>query len=138
MMEDIKQELEKITRRLDSLEKRFDIADSDRNILEDVVGRLTSLEEQQKLTRQHDNEVRKDIKEEIQLANDRVVAKVETKIEEGVQAFTKRGKKAKTFLIKCLSLSFSFSLQSFRSCARSISSAVQKQASWFLYIFQIS
>ena len=98
MENNIKEELEKITRRLDSIEKRFDIADSDRSILEDVVGRLTSLEEQIKLTRQNDNEVKKDIKEEINLANDRVVAKVETSIEEGISAFGRGEKTTKTFL----------------------------------------
>ena len=99
---DIKEAIEKLTRRMESIEKRLDLLNSDRNILEDITGRLASVEEQLKLTRQHDNEVRKDIKEEINSANERVVAQVETTIEKGVQSFKRGGKKTKTFIDKIL------------------------------------
>ncbi len=73
---------DQVIRRLNSLEKKLDLLYADREILESIQGRLTGMEEQQHLTRQHDNEVRKDIKEEINLSGDRTVAKVETKVEE--------------------------------------------------------
>jgi hypothetical protein len=78
----VEDELAKITRRLDSLQKQLDLLNNDRNIFEDIQGRLTALEEQWRLTRKNDNEVRKDIKEEINISGDRVVAAVETKVEE--------------------------------------------------------
>ena len=79
-------EFENLNRRLGRIEKRFDIVDSDRSILEDVVARLAAVEEQLKLSVRHDNAVKKDIKEEIQIANDRIVAKVETKVDEATDA----------------------------------------------------
>src|SRR3990167_7030973 len=81
----IQDELSKVNRRLERLEKGLDILNSDREILEDVVGRLTALEEQTRLTRQHDNAVRKDIKEEINTSGDRVVAAVQEEIERKVR-----------------------------------------------------
>ena len=81
----IQDELSKVNRRLERLEKGLDILNSDREILEDVVGRLTALEEQTRLTRQHDNAVRKDIKEEINTSGDRVVAAVQNEIERKVK-----------------------------------------------------
>ena len=98
----IKEELEKITRRLDGIEKQLDLLYGDREILESVQGRLTSLEEQLKLNRQNDRTVSNDIKEEINLANDRVVAKVETKIEEGISAFGRSRTKTKSLIDKIL------------------------------------
>ena len=98
----IKDELEKITRRLDGIEKQLDIQIADRDILESIQGRLTSLEEQWKLTRQHNHEETKNIKEEIGIANDRVVAKVETQIQEGVQLFKRGGTKTKSLIDKIL------------------------------------
>lgn len=77
----IEDQLEKVSRRLDSIQKQLDLLYADREILETIQGRLTSVEEQIKLSRQHDNEVRKDIKDEIQISGDRVVAKVEDKLE---------------------------------------------------------
>jgi hypothetical protein len=70
-------ELDKIVRRVNTLQKTVDILLQDRDILENIQGRLTGLEEQMKLTRQHDNEVRKDIKEEVNTAGERVEKKVD-------------------------------------------------------------
>ena len=70
----------------------MDLLFADREILENISGRLTALEEQWKLTRQHDNEVRKDIKEEIQSSGEKVALAVETKIE-GIQKFVRSRKK---------------------------------------------
>ena len=68
----IAEELQKITRRLTSIEsndkdqsKRLDLLYADREIFENIAGRLALLEEQFKLSRQHDETVRRDIKEEI-------------------------------------------------------------------------
>lgn len=71
-----------IQKEFDKLHKQIDMLFADRDILTDVVGRLASVEEQLKLNFKHDNEIRKDLKEEISISNDRVVAKVETKIDE--------------------------------------------------------
>lgn len=59
----------------------MDLLYEDREILESIQGRLTGLEEEWKLTRQHDKTVKNDIKDEIKIANDRTVAKVETQVE---------------------------------------------------------
>ena len=78
----VEDELAKFSRRLDSIQKTIDLLFADREILENIQGRLTGLEEQVKLARMHDNEVRKDIKDEIQTSGQQVVATVETKIDE--------------------------------------------------------
>jgi tetrahydromethanopterin S-methyltransferase subunit G len=70
-------DLAKIIRRLDSLEKKLDLLYEDRQILESIQGRITGLEEQTKLSRQHDNEVRKDIKEEVNIIGDHIENKVD-------------------------------------------------------------
>lgn len=75
-------QIKKIVRRIDSLQKTVDLLFEDRSILEDIQGRLTAVEEQLKLNRQHDNQVRKDIKEEIQTVGQNVQGAVEDKIDE--------------------------------------------------------
>lgn len=72
---------EKVLLRLERLEKKMDLLDNSMQEFGGVEGRLRSLEEQSELTRKHTNEKTKDIKDEIQLANDRTVAKVETVVE---------------------------------------------------------
>jgi len=78
----IEDELQKLNSRMERIEKKLDLIDSDRQILESIQGRLTELKEEWVLTRQNDSAVKKDIKEEIGIANDKVVAKVETKMEQ--------------------------------------------------------
>ena len=87
--EEIKLELEKITeeqqktnRRIDTMQKSLDLLFADREIFEDMQGRLTAIEEKMGLVRHHDETIRNDIKQEIQLSGDKVTAKVETKIDE--------------------------------------------------------
>ena len=86
----VEDELSKVSRRLDTIQKQLDSLNADREILETIQGRLSSLEEEWKLTRQHDNEVRKDIKEEINISGDRVVAAVESSLENKPKAKKKR------------------------------------------------
>ena len=81
----IEDELLKINRRLDRYEKNFDLWHDDRNILESIQARITALEEAVHLARQNDNAVRKDIKEEIQITGDKVVAAVETEIQKKIK-----------------------------------------------------
>lgn len=81
----IENELSKINRRLDKIEKQNDLLMSDRDILETIQARLTAVEEQQKLQRQNDNAVRKDLKEEIGITGDRIVAAVQTEIQSKVK-----------------------------------------------------
>ena len=104
----IQDELSKVNRRLERLEKGLDILNSDREILEDVVGRLTALEEQTRLTRQHDNAVRKDIKEEINTSGDRVVAAVQNEIERKVKTIPI--KKIKTNYTRILAVGMALAL----------------------------
>lgn len=78
----IQDELAKIVRRIDQMQKTLDLLFHDREILENIQGRLTAVEERLSLNNQHSDVVRKDIKEEINLANDRTVAAVETKVDE--------------------------------------------------------
>ena len=59
-------EFQKVVRRLDQLQKTVDLLYGDREILENIQGRLTALEEQWKLTRQHDVQVKQDIKTAIE------------------------------------------------------------------------
>ncbi len=85
-------EQQKATRRIDTLQKTADLLFADREILENVVGRLTSLEERINLSRQHDDLANKDLKAEIQISGDRVGAKVETKVEEIKEIVKKKRK----------------------------------------------
>lgn len=58
--------LGELTRRIDSIEKSVDLLSTDeRNVLENINQRLAGIEEAMNVTRQHDDTVRKDIKEEI-------------------------------------------------------------------------
>ena len=85
---DTKEAIDKLVRRLDSIQKSLDLLYQDRQLFEDILGRLTAVETQLKVSRQHDNEVRNDIKHEIGNIEDRTVAAVETSIE-GLQSFVK-------------------------------------------------
>lgn len=79
----IAEELGKLARRVESIEKTVDLLSTDeRNVLEDINARLAAIEEQMAITRRHDETVRKDIKEEVQLAGDRVAEAVENKVSE--------------------------------------------------------
>ena len=91
-LEKFQEEQEKTNRRLDSMQKSVDLVMADRDILENIQGRLTSIEERMTLSRQHDDIVRKDIKEEIQISGDQVTAKVETKVEEIKEIVKKKRK----------------------------------------------
>lgn len=94
MENNITDELEKITRRLNGLQKQLDLLNGDREIFETIQGRLTSLEEQWKLTRQHDHAAQKDLKEEVNIVGDKVKAAVESSIE-GIQTPSKSRKRDK-------------------------------------------
>lgn len=71
------EEVKKVVRRLDQLQKTVDLLYAERDLLEQIQGRLLGIEEQLKLNRQHGNQVRKDIKEEIRTVQDKVEDKVE-------------------------------------------------------------
>ena len=76
-LEIIWQELKKNTRRINSLQAGVDTLNNDREILEDIQGRLTGLEEKFRLSRQHDIEATKDIKAAVNLTGERMETKVE-------------------------------------------------------------
>jgi hypothetical protein len=101
--------LDKLARRMDSLEKEMqdlkrnqDLLYSDRNILETIQANQTAFREELKLAKQHYEEILKTIKEEIGVGNDRTVIKVETAVQEGVEAFKRGGKKTKSLVDRIL------------------------------------
>lgn len=81
-LEKLIDELAKTNRRIDQMQKTLDLLFADREILETIQGKITGLEEQVKLSRQHDISVKKDITHEVQMSGDRVKAAVETQVEE--------------------------------------------------------
>lgn len=81
-LEKLFEELAKTNRKIGDLQRTIETLDDDRQILESIQGRLTSLEEQVRLARAHDGSVSKDIKQEVQIAGDRVTAAVETQVEQ--------------------------------------------------------
>lgn len=93
--------LNKFNSRLERVESKLDTIDSDRVIFENIQGRLTSLEEQWKLTRQHDIESKKDITYEINRAGDKTAEKVETGIKQ-VQSIIESGQPIKKKIKKNL------------------------------------
>lgn len=64
------------------MQKTLDLLFADRDILEDIQGRLTAVETRLSLNNQHSETVRKDIKEEINIAGDRTVAEMKDKLDE--------------------------------------------------------
>lgn len=61
----IQEELKKIVRRQEQQKKQLDNIDSDRVIFEDILGRLTAVEERLRIRGQHDIEANREIKSEI-------------------------------------------------------------------------
>jgi hypothetical protein len=59
-------ELKKLSRRVDTLQKSVDLLSEDRTILEDLLGRITSVGEILQANRQHQDLKTKDIKADIQ------------------------------------------------------------------------
>jgi|SRR3972149_345761 len=72
------EELKKIVRRVDTIQKTLDLLYQDRNILEDILSRLTALEYSLNLNKDHQTQVQKDIKADI----GEVAITVEDKMEE--------------------------------------------------------
>ena len=68
------------SRKLDKLQKNIDILDSDRQLLENIQIKLTAIQETLTLSRQHDDSVKKDLKEDINIIGDRMEKKVEEKV----------------------------------------------------------
>ncbi len=97
----LEDELAKNNRRIDELNKKVDLLYQDREILENIIGRLTGLEEQVKLARQHDDVVRKDIKDEFNIVGDRLIAKIQLKVDQIEDLLKKKQKlKSKPSLIR--------------------------------------
>ena len=55
-------DLKKVVRRLDTLQKTTDLMMADRNILEDILTRLSAVEQALHLNKEHQTEVQKDMK----------------------------------------------------------------------------
>ena len=77
-------ELKRLTRRVDTLQKSVDLLSQDREILEDLLGRMTSVEEVLRANREHQDLRTKDIKADISDVKDTVEAKV-SEVQETVQ-----------------------------------------------------
>lgn len=74
--------LDKINRKQEAQAKQLDNIDADRQLFENIIARLAAVEEQLKLSRQNDNNVKKDLSYDIALTGDRVEASVKTEVEE--------------------------------------------------------
>ena len=74
------EELKKVVRRLDSLQKTVDLMFSDRNLLEDILARLSTLENALHLNREHQTEMQKDTKADIGDVKNIVEAKIDEAI----------------------------------------------------------
>jgi len=71
------EELKKISRRLDTLQKTTDLMMGDRNILEDILSRLSAVENALHLNKDHQTEMQKDTKADILDVKHAVEDKVE-------------------------------------------------------------
>jgi len=72
----IAEELGKMTRRIDTMQKTLDLLYKDRELLETIQGKITDLDEQIKLSREHDRTISQDIKAEVNVTSDEVKEKV--------------------------------------------------------------
>ena len=64
----LQDELKKLSRRIDTMQKSVDILNDDRNMLEDILTRLSAVEQALNLNKDHQIEMNKNIKEEIREA----------------------------------------------------------------------
>ena len=78
----IEDELKKVVRRQDTLQKSVDVQVADRNILEDILTRLSAVEEALHLNKDHQAEMQKDTKADILDVKYAVEDKIENKINE--------------------------------------------------------
>ena len=88
-------ELAKMNRRFDDLNKKVDTMNRDRDVFENIQGRLTSMEQQMQLTREHDRGVAQDIKAEVNVTADEVkdkVAEIKQAIENKPRIYVKATK----------------------------------------------
>lgn len=73
----MEEDLKRIVRRLDSLQRTIDLLYNDRNILEDVVSRLLAVEQSLQLNKAHQTEIQKDIKADVRDVQNIVESKVD-------------------------------------------------------------
>lgn len=76
---EISDKVENLTRRMSEMQKSVDLVNEDRSILETIQARILALEERVNLQSQHDEAIRKDIKEEVN--------KVQTAVEARLKSF---------------------------------------------------
>jgi len=74
----LEDELKKVVRRVDTMQKSLDLLYEDRSILEDIIGKVQSLQEQFALNRNRQEKHTQEVKSDIQ----GVQEKVETKFDE--------------------------------------------------------
>lgn len=91
----IQDELKKLVRRVDTLQKSVDVQVADRNILEDILARLSAVEQALRINRDHQTEMQKDTKADILDVKHAVEDKIENKIDE-----VRLGIEDKTILVK--------------------------------------
>lgn len=73
----VEAELKRLSRRMDAMQKSLDLWSGDRNILEDLMGRMISLEQSLHMNREKQGEVQKDIKADIHDLQGELVDKVD-------------------------------------------------------------
>ena len=85
----ISDELKKVTRRINDLQKSVDLLYKDREILEDLQGSVRKLQELQLNARQHSDTVAQDIKFEIKDSQIKTEDKIEEKVEQAKEDIVK-------------------------------------------------
>lgn len=99
-MDTMEAELGKLVRRVDSLHKSVDLMSQDREILEDIQATLVSFKSLLSSSREHTENMVKDVKADIAESSQQTQQKVENAIEEGVSGIIDRIAKRKDVVVK--------------------------------------
>mgnify|MGYP001563020866 CR=1 FL=1 len=103
ILDEINNELKKLTRRVDSVQHSVDLNMKDRDILEDLLGRMTSVEAVLEANRKHQDLKTQDIKADIQDVHDKVeqtASETQETVEENLGALATQVSERKVILIK--------------------------------------
>lgn len=96
-------ELKKVVRRVDTLQKSVDLLYQDRTILEDMQASITSLKEVLLTSRQHQDLMTKDLKFDVKEVGDKVEAKIDEvkeNVRTNVGTMVESIEKKKTIVVK--------------------------------------
>jgi len=102
-LDKIEDELKKIVRRQEVMQKSLDTLYEDRGILEDLQGQMRNLQEQFQLNRQNSERRNQDVKYEIQNVQDKVqdsMAEMGDKVEQNIGTLVKEIKTKDVVVVK--------------------------------------